>query len=91
MVRQLVNWQSTKMNAVQLEYGRPLEEILSELQNERGASAPCDPLGISKATLGYWNLKCGIKVIRVAYQPAEGEDVKVYDKNGGIKFSKNGN
>jgi len=91
MVRQMTNWQSTKMNQVQLEYGRPLEEILSELQNDRGATETCDTLNISKATLGYWNLKCGIKVVRIAYQPIEGEEVRVYDKNGGVKFSKNGN
>ena len=91
MARQLTNWQSSKMNSIQAEYGRPLEEVLSELQNERGASRTCETLGISKATLGYWNLKCGIRVIRVAYQPVEGEEVKVYDNNGGIKFSKNGN
>ena len=87
----MTNWQSTKMNQVQLEYGRPLEEILSELQNDRGATETCDTLNISKAKLGYWNLKCGIKVVRIAYQPIEGEEVRVYDKNGGVKFSKNGN
>ena len=87
----MTNWLSTKMNQVQLEYGRPLEEILSELQNDRGATETCDTLNISKATLGYWNLKCGIKVVRIAYQPIEGEEVRVYDKNGGVKFSKNGN
>ena len=87
----MTNWQSTKMNQVQLEYGRPLEEILSELQNDRGATETCDTLNISKATLGYCNLKCGIRVVRIAYQPIEGEEVRVYDKNGGVKFSKNGN
>ena len=85
------SYQSSKMKRLESEFERPLPEVLTELQNTIGIEETCKKLEISRATLGYWNLKCGIKVIRVAYQPAEGEEVKVYDKNGGIKFSKNGN
>jgi hypothetical protein len=34
--------------------GRPLERLLPEMVNELGLSGTADELGVSKATLGYW-------------------------------------
>ena len=39
-------------------------------------SATADELGVSKATLGYWLLKLGINVRRVALAPGETLEVK---------------
>tara|TARA_B100000949_G_scaffold137679_1_gene121091 strand:+ start:4083 stop:4355 length:273 start_codon:yes stop_codon:yes gene_type:complete len=82
------NWQSPRMNEIEKQYDLPLGKVLINLQNEFGASGTVETLGISKATLGYWNLKCGIRVIRVAYQPNEGEEVRVYDRDGSVKHFK---
>ena len=55
---------------------RPLEKLLPEMVNEMGLSATADELGLSKATLGYWLLKLGINVRRVALAPGETLEVK---------------
>jgi len=39
-------------------------------------SATAEELGVSKATLGYWLLKLGINVRRVALAPGETLEVK---------------
>ena len=56
--------------------GRPLERLLPEMVNEFGLSGTADELGVSKATLGYWLLKLGINVRRVALAPGETLEVK---------------
>ena len=56
--------------------GRPLERLLPEIVNELGLSGTADELGVSKATLGYWLLKLGINVRRVALAPGETLEVK---------------
>ena len=56
--------------------GRPLERLLPEMVNELGLSGTADELGVSKATLGYWLLKLGINVRRVALAPGETLEVK---------------
>ena len=43
---------------------------------EKGLSASAEELGVSKATLGYWLLKLGINVRRVALAPGESLEVK---------------
>ena len=43
---------------------------------EYGLTATADELGVSKATLGYWLLKLGINVQRVALAPGETIEVK---------------
>ena len=43
---------------------------------ENGLSATADELGVSKATLGYWLLKLGINVQRVALAPGEFIEVR---------------
>ena len=59
------------MQRVEKEFSRPLERLLPEKVNEVGLSATAEELGVSKATLGYWLLKLGINVRRVALAPGE--------------------
>ena len=62
---------SKKMVAVEERFQQNLEDMLPELVTENGLSATADHLGVSKATLGYWLLKLGINVQRVALAPGE--------------------
>ena len=64
------------MQRVEKEFSRPLERLLPEKVNEVGLSATAEELGVSKATLGYWLLKLGINVQRVALAPGETLEVK---------------
>ena len=64
------------MQRVEKEHQRPLEHLLPEKVNEIGLSATAEELGVSKATLGYWLLKLGISVRRVALAPGETLEVK---------------
>ena len=64
------------MQCVEKEFSRPLERLLPEKVNEVGLSATAEELGVSKATLGYWLLKLGINVRRVALAPGETLEVK---------------
>ncbi len=64
------------MQRVENSYQRPLEKLLPELVNEKGLSDTASELGVSKATLGYWLLKLGINVRRVALAPGETLEVK---------------
>ncbi len=67
----------TKLMArVENEHQRPLERLLPEMVNEIGLSSTAEKLGVSKATLGYWLLKLGINVRRVALAPGETLEVK---------------
>ncbi len=59
------------MQRVEKEFQRPLERLLPEKVNEIGLSSTAEELGVSKATLGYWPLKLGINVQRVALAPGE--------------------
>ena len=64
------------MKRVEDQYQRPLERLLPEMVNENGLSATALELGVSKATLGYWLLRLGIDVRRVALAPGETLEVK---------------
>ena len=64
------------MQRVEDEYQRPLEKLLPEMVNEMGLSGTAEELRVSKATLGYWLLKLGISVRRVALAPGETLEVK---------------
>jgi hypothetical protein len=64
------------MQDVENRFHRPLERLLPEMVNERGLSYTALELGVSKATLGYWLLKLGISVRRVALAPGETLEVK---------------
>jgi len=59
------------MLKVEKQFQRPLDKLLPERVNEIGLSQTADELGVSKATLGYWLLKLGINVRRVALSPGE--------------------
>jgi len=64
------------MQRVERDHQRPLERLLPEMVNEIGLSSTAETLGVSKATLGYWLLKLGINVRRVALAPGETLEVK---------------
>ena len=64
------------MQRVEKEHQRPLERLLPEMVNEYGLSTTAEELGVSKATIGYWLLKLGINVRRVALAPGETLEVK---------------
>ena len=64
------------MQRVEKEHQQPLERLLPEMVNEIGLSSTAEELGVSKATLGYWLLKLGINVRRVALAPGETLEVK---------------
>lgn len=64
------------MRRVEQEHKQPLERLLPEMVNEVGLSETATALGVSKATLGYWLLKLGINVRRVALAPGETLEVK---------------
>ena len=64
------------MLRVEESHQRSLERLLPEMVNEKGLSVTANELGVSKATLGYWLLKLGINVRRVALAPGETLEVK---------------
>ena len=64
------------MQRVENTYQRSLERLLPEMVNEKGLSETAQELDVSKATLGYWLLKLGINVRRVALAPGETLEVK---------------
>ena len=64
------------MIAVEDQWHQPLEKMLPEMVTEQGLSRSAEQLGVSKATLGYWLLKLGINVRRVALAPGETLEVK---------------
>ena len=59
------------MLKVEERYKEPMEKLLPRLVNEMGLSATAAELKTSKATVGYWLLKLGINVRRVAVSPGE--------------------
>jgi hypothetical protein len=64
------------MQQVEDRFKQPLERLLPEMINEHGLTATATELEVSKATLGYWLLKLGINVRRVALAPGESLEVK---------------
>jgi hypothetical protein len=64
------------MQSVEDRYRQPLERLLPEMINEHGLTNTAQQLEVSKATLGYWLLKLGINVRRVALAPGESLEVK---------------
>ena len=67
---------SAKMLEAEKRLKRPLERALPEMVNEFGLTGAAKRIGVSKATLGYWLLKLGINVRRVALAPGESLEVK---------------
>ncbi|MDA1348172.1 MAG: hypothetical protein O3A47_04795 [Chloroflexi bacterium] len=76
MVRTMAVRKTKKMTAVEDRFSQPLEKMLPEMVTEQGLTATAERLGVSKATLGYWLLKLGIHVRRVALAPGETMEVK---------------
>lgn len=66
---------SRKMLAIERKFNQPLESMLPEMVTEQGLTATAEYLGVSKATLGYWLLKLGINVRRVALAPGESLEI----------------
>ena len=64
------------MLRVEKDHGRPLEVLLPERVNDVGLSATAEELNVSKATLGYWLLKLGISVKRIAVSPDEVVEIR---------------
>lgn len=64
-----------KMVAVEEHYHQTLEQLLPQMITERGLTATAEELGVSKATLGYWLLKLGINVKRVALAPGDSLEI----------------
>jgi|TARA_B110000116_G_C16778369_1_gene556982 hypothetical protein len=64
------------MLRVEKQFQRDLEKLIPEIVNEKGLSAAADEMDVSKATLGYWCLKLGITVRRVAVAPGETLEIK---------------
>lgn len=71
-----VTRKSKKMIEVENKFKQPLEDMLPQMVTEYGLTASADQLGVSKATLGYWLLKLGINVRRVALAPGDSIEVK---------------
>ncbi len=69
-----------KMAIVEQKWNEPLETLLPKMVTARGLSATAEQLGVSKATLGYWLLKLGINVRRVALGPGDTLTLQRYDK-----------
>lgn len=60
-------FRKTKLMArVEDQFERSLEALIPELVNEHGLTDAAALMGISKAGLGYWMLKMGITIQRVA-------------------------
>ena len=64
------------MRTVEERFNRPLERLLPEMVNERGLTDTATALGISNSVLGYWLLKLGITMRRVALAPGETLEIK---------------
>ena len=64
------------MLRVEKDHGRPLEVLLPERVNDVGLSATAEELNVSKATLGYWLLKLGISVRRIAVSSDEVVEIR---------------
>ncbi len=71
-----MNRKTKKMLEVEERFTEPLESMLPEMVTERGLSATAEYLSVSKATLGYWLLKLGINVQRIALRPGEFIEIK---------------
>lgn len=61
-----------KMRQIELEFGRPIEEVLEELYAQhRTQNAVARVLGISQGTLNTWLLKLGYRQISIIKKESE--------------------
>ncbi len=72
----MVNKKTKKMLAVEKKFCITLEKRLPEMITENGLSSTAKELGVNMATLGYWLLKMGITVRRVALAPGDSLKIK---------------
>lgn len=56
---------------IQERYGRPFLPLLVEKVRTQGPNATARELGVSKATVGYWLLKGGVRMQRVVLLDGE--------------------
>ena len=59
------------MQKVEDQFQTPLIPLIGKMVAECGLSEAAAAMGVSKATLGYWMLKLGIRVPKVALGPDE--------------------
>ena len=59
------------MLRVEKQMGQPIENLLPQMINEHGVKETGRQLGVSTATVGYWMLKMGIEIRRIAVAPEE--------------------
>ena len=64
------------MRRVEDRHGQPLEQLLCDRINAVGLTDCAKELGVGNATVGYWCLKLGIEVRRVAVSPGETIEVR---------------
>ena len=66
------------MQEVETRFEQPLERTLLTMLNnpELNLQEIIDQLGVTQATLGYWLLKLGITVRKVALAPGETLEIK---------------
>ena len=60
-----------QMLKVEAEQGQKLEDLLPDLINERGQGGAAEFVGVQRASFGYWLLKLGINIRRVAVSPGD--------------------
>ena len=60
-----------QMLKVEAEQGQKLEDLLPDLINERGQGGAAEFVGVQRATFGYWLLKLGSNIRRVAVSPGD--------------------
>lgn len=71
---------SAMMLGIEEKFGQQLEDLLPNMLTEDGLSETAKCLGVSKATLGYWVLKLGLRVQRVVLRP--GESIQINRNHG---------
>lgn len=72
-----MNGRKTKMMLrVEERHHRPLEKLIPEMMNTKNLTETARELGVSKATLGFWLLKLGINVRRVALAQGDYLEIK---------------
>ena len=74
-----MRYKTAMMKLTEEKLGRPLEEVLPEMMQNRKLSDVAAELHISKATLSYWLLKLGIELQRVPVGP--GQRVQVVNED----------
>ena len=59
------------MLRIEAKLEQPIEQILPQMISEHGVTETASQLEVSTTTVGYWMLKLGIKIRRVAVPPQQ--------------------